>query len=158
VRTIPILVAAALLIVAMAVPSLAGAVAVGTALATIGALLARALTDQREPVVEPLEPFGPDTDESPPTIETSDVTELLREVASARKDLPPRITAQLRDIAAGRLLDGHRIDVRDPADRARAAAHMSDVLASIALGSEDREMPLIPKRQLGALVDELERL
>ena len=157
-RTVSILVAAALLTVAVVAPSVAGAVAVGTALGTIGFLLVRALNDQREPVVQPLEPFGPDTDGTTPTIETSDVTELLREVGSGRKDLPPRIIAQLRDIAAGRLLDGHRIDIDDPADRVRAAALVSDALGSIALGAEDREMPKIPKRRLGALVEELERL
>jgi hypothetical protein len=158
VRAVSLLVAAALLTVSVVAPSVAGAVAAGTALAMIGSLLVRALTDQREPVVQPLEPFGPDTDETTPTIETSDVTELLRELGSGRKDLPPRITAQLRDITAGRLLDGHRIDIDDPADRARAESLLSDALGSIALGTEDREMPRIPKRRLGALVEELERL
>lgn len=156
-RTAGVLLAIGLLIVAVVAPGVAGAVAVAVALAVTGALLARLLAEQRAPVVEPVEPFGPDDADTAPTVETPDVSELLREIGSGRKDLPPRITAQLRDIAAGRLLDGHRIDVTDPADRPRIVALVSDELAAIVLG-DDGAASRVPTRRLGRLVDELERL
>jgi hypothetical protein len=158
VKAFAILMTAGLVTIAVAAPAVAGAVAVGTALVTVGVLLAMALGDQREPIVQPLEPFGPDTDDALPIIETPDLTELLREIGSSNKDVPPRITAQLRDIAGGRLLDAHRIDIADPADHSRVDALVSDALASIALVDDERALPRIPKRRLGALLDELEKL
>jgi hypothetical protein len=158
VTVLALLVAAVVLAVAVIAPQIAGAVAVGAALATVAVLLAGSLAEQRSPVFQPLEPFGPDADGTVPTIETPDVTDLLREIGSGRKDLPPRIISQLRDIAAGRLLDGHRLDLGDPAERRRATALVSDELGTILFDDDDREPPQIAKRRLGPLLDELERL
>jgi hypothetical protein len=148
-------VAIGLLAFGVIAPQLAGVLAAGVLLAACVAAVAVVLVDRRDVPYEPVVPFGRDADDEAPTLETPDVSELIREIAISRRGIPPRTAAHLRDIARGRLLDGHRIDLADPADRVTARTLISPSLAAVVL---DDDASNVSVRDLDSLLDELEHL
>ncbi len=136
-------------------PGIAGVLAAGVVLAVCTRAVADVFFHRRDVPYEPAVPFGRDTDGEAPTLETPDVSELIREIAITRRGIPPRTAAHLRDIARGRFLDGHRIDLSDPGDRAAARGLISAALAAVVL---DDDAASASVRDLDHLLDELERL
>jgi hypothetical protein len=117
--------------------------------------VATVLGDRRDVPYEPVSPFGRDASPEAETQATPDVVELAREIASARRGIPPRTAAHLRDVARGRLLDGHRLDLSEPGDRQAVGLLLSPTLAAIVLENEPSRVPV---RELDRLLDELEHL
>lgn len=139
----------------VAAPGFAAATAVIATLALAIGLGALAFGSPRALPPAPVTAFAPRRATEPPAIETPDVTELVREIEASRPHLSPRIVAVVRDVAAGRLLDHHRLDVRRPGDAARARDILGPELSAIVL---DDGPVAIPTRSLGDVLTRLEAL
>lgn len=141
-------------------PSLAGPSAQALTVAAIAAAFvpaaARRLAGLGFRVVTP---FAPPEPAQAPTIETPDVSEVLRAIEQSGGVLPPLLIRQLRDIARGRLADHHRLSVHHEADRRAIDDLLSEPMRTI-VRSDDSERPIdrIPVRSLAKLLDELEAL
>lgn len=148
--------AAVLLAVAIAIadPRSSTSVALVATVAAAALVVGLRLIETSEVVARPLAPFGPPLDRDPPSVETPDVTEILREIERADRVVPPIVSAELRRAARGRLLDEHRLDLDLPADRRRAAELLGPTLTELCLTARDD----IPLRRLPDMIEEIDQL
>ena len=102
-------------------------------------------------------PFVPADAPPAPSIETPDVSELLRLIAQSKGSTPAPIARHIREIARGRLADHHRLDVERRADHAAIERLLSPTLSAI-VTTDDINALGIPIRALPQLLDELETL
>ncbi|MDJ0769161.1 MAG: hypothetical protein QNJ12_10215 [Ilumatobacter sp.] len=141
-------------------PSVAGRAAQGLIALSIAMALASIvvprLGDLRERVATP---FVPEDPPATPTVETPDVTEILRSIEEAKGELPQPVARRLREVAIGRLADHHRLNVNRPGDADSIAALLSEPMHRIVrAGDEGAPRQEIPLRLLPPLLDELEAL
>ncbi len=101
--------------------------------------------------------FVPDPLNLPPTIETPDVTELVRMVTESPATISATLAGRLRTVLAGRLLDRHRLHLDRPEHRAAIDHVIGDRLRHLVELDADHPAA-IRTHDLTHVLDELDQL